>query len=236
MSTPTPTAQRPHRIPFATARGGFTLIELLVVISIIALLIALLLPALASARSAARTVKCASNLKQIGISLNVYLNEYKGVMPIPPDTFPVQGLFYQIIYASPSYEFIKGTVMDCPERSEEELLANAFPYRGMNIEYPVGSLNFRHVTGYSFSQNTYRWSTIGGVRVPTITKLEDVEPAGKTIYAFDGRGSFRQTQDEIDGSDAHIFYRHTNQTNVLMFDGHAEVGYDKVLLSQIVWQ
>ncbi len=74
-------------------KRGFTLIELLVVIAVIAILMAILMPALSVAREQARRTACMSNMRQVGVALAMYQNEYEKT---PPKT---QAVFD---YASPA--------------------------------------------------------------------------------------------------------------------------------------
>jgi len=62
-------------------QAGFSLIELLVVISIIAILIGIALPAMSIVRTRAVKVACSSNLRQIGIAVQAYVDKHQGVYP-----------------------------------------------------------------------------------------------------------------------------------------------------------
>ena len=64
--------------------AAFTLIELLVVIAIIALLIAILLPSIGKAREAGRLSRCLGNVRQVGLSMTLYANDWKSWYPITP--------------------------------------------------------------------------------------------------------------------------------------------------------
>ena len=79
-----------------THRAGFTMIELLVVIAIIAILAVLLLPVLARAKAKANRMRCASNLRQVGISLLGFCNENNSrlpwLLPLSEQAIVTQGL------------------------------------------------------------------------------------------------------------------------------------------------
>ncbi len=70
------------------ARACFTLIELLVVIAIIGVLATLLLPALSRAKASARGTACLSNLRQVGIALQLYVQENNNRLPMIFDLAP----------------------------------------------------------------------------------------------------------------------------------------------------
>src|SRR2546428_835612 len=69
-----------------TRKPAFTLIELLVVIAIIAILAAILFPVFAQAREKARMTACLSNMKQVGLGLQMYSQDYDEVLPPANDS------------------------------------------------------------------------------------------------------------------------------------------------------
>jgi prepilin-type N-terminal cleavage/methylation domain-containing protein/prepilin-type processing-associated H-X9-DG protein len=87
-----PNGRRRHR----RRAGGFTLVELLVVMGIIALLIAMLLPALSRARAQALSLKCKAQMHSIGDLLQIYSDQYRGVLfpigkELPDGTYETLG-------------------------------------------------------------------------------------------------------------------------------------------------
>lgn len=88
-------------------RNGFTLIELLVVIAIISILAAILFPVFARARETARAAACASNMKQIGLAIAQYRQDYDGYYPFsrtycPPNSIGTTVIWLPILKASRS--------------------------------------------------------------------------------------------------------------------------------------
>lgn len=87
---------------------GFTLIELLVVIAIIAILASILFPVFARARENARRASCQSNLKQMGLGMAQYLQDYDG-------RYPSVGLYITLTWGELMWPYIKSqAIYQCP--------------------------------------------------------------------------------------------------------------------------
>jgi len=119
---------------------GFTLIELLVVVAIMAILAAILFPVFASAQAKARSSACLSNIKQIGLGIMMYTEDYDGTFPLRQyycsvPTPPGLGYlsrrwgWYNIVYP-----YVKNAdVFNCPDGIQGY---KSYPYQGhygMNV-------------------------------------------------------------------------------------------------------
>jgi prepilin-type N-terminal cleavage/methylation domain-containing protein/prepilin-type processing-associated H-X9-DG protein len=114
-------------------RNAFTLIELLVVIAIIAILAAILFPVFAQAREKARQTSCLSNIKQIGLGLLMYAQDYDEQFPradysvTPPPLNPAAtgtfaGRINHYKWQAWVLPYIKNTqIFFCPSRTRDDL-------------------------------------------------------------------------------------------------------------------
>ncbi len=138
--------------------AGFTLVELLVVIAIIGLLIALLLPAIQAARETGRRMECLNNLKQWGLVLNAYHNDY--------GSFPIGNV-------APQYEFYATA-------GWWGFQARLLPYLEANDIYKLFNFNY---TGSCFDwMTTMPASENPAVMIPPCDKCPD-DPLAGGIWA-----------------------------------------------------
>lgn len=180
-------------LPLSTAptRRGFTLIELLVVISIIAILAALLLPAVKTVRAMARSAVCTSNLRQCGMAVSAYADDYNGML-IPSRAYNLsggQGSSYWIQGLAPYLHSDKdltggaglseardttSVVNACPEWKS---LINGVARSAASADNRVGyGLNSRpHLPAASGNQEAANW-------IPGFSVLSGTPAAGGTLY------------------------------------------------------
>ena len=153
--------------------NGFTLIELLAVVTIIALLAALLFPVFSSVREKARQTHCASNLRQIGLAVEAYQQDYDGVM-VPcmmlADVSPIQCLTPDLLAAytrspdvwkCPSESFDLGS----PDVEEWSLIQLTPSPPSLRAAFPDGEGPNRKHLLVSYSGNVW-WPTNASVSTP----------------------------------------------------------------------
>lgn len=216
-------------------RKAFTLIELLVVISIIALLIGILLPALQSARESARKIGCASNQRQIGITLATYQQDYDGYFFPLYDT---KGLWYgyAALYmgwdgnnSSPSFSF--NPIFDCPSDPAlawEQRQGRTYASTAQNWNEQSYGYNYIYLS----SSPNYLGTAPNALGTNGPPRIDIIPKPSETIVTAD---SENVTNPPTPGASAimlnffsaggrRIGDRHDERANVLWADSHVEVG------------
>ncbi len=184
---------RPHD---HSHRRGFTLIELLVVIAIIAILAAILFPVFAQAREKARQTACLSNMKQIGLGVLQYVQDYDESYP-KADFWPGQPTFSNYYFWTSQrciQPYIKSTdVYRCPSDSFAATQDAAFyglsaDRKPVDITYMANSITpFYPMFGVDKPQGLITYGTEYGGGIASPTTLAAVPDPSNMFMMVEGR-------------------------------------------------
>ena len=222
----------PKRTPSgrAATRSGFTLIELLVVIAIIALLAAILFPVFGRARENARRASCASNLKQIGLGVMQYVQDYD-------ETMPFQGFSYSVTnYSTDSRSWIHKTqpyikswqLYACPSSVEGSGSGNNYSSYLVNgvvcvAVYSLGSTSYTAGTEYAEPVRVARIGTpselIFAHEGSGRSSSANIRPYGEASTSSDG---FKLYLNNDSASTTYYDDIHFDGSNLLYSDGHVK--------------
>ena len=205
-------------------RKGFTLIELLVVIAIIAILAAILFPVFGRARENARRSSCQSNLKQIGLGILQYVQDYDEKMPLGRTAEAVSNWQYNVQPYIKSYQ-----VFACPSNTRNTIGLQAGPNPNLTV-VSYAAIRTAGSAGPDGSGGSFGdYSTTP----PVLISLADFPNTAQTIMVVDSNTTtldFRMsntawdglTQADCGGDRPCLFSGHLTTMNNLFVDGHVK--------------
>ncbi len=199
--------------------GGFTLIELLVVIAIITILAAILLPALHKARERARATICLSGLKQVGLVVMMYAQDFQETIPTSMDVGGGLGWKpWSWFYLENGY-LKESNVLVCPSAppyyfQKDDPLGNWYVH-GFRGRWWIGN-------AYVIIEGSYDRQFIRLTKIPAPQKYW---LAGDAIRedTWKQEGELGVGDSTADNSSKVAHLRHTGNMNMVFADGHAEI-------------
>ena len=212
--------------------SGFTLVELLVTILIIAVLAAILMVATTSARRSADNSVCLSNLRNIGIGIELYTQDRNGILPAanfgPPNNKPPLEMFQMVL---PEYVYGSDATRDANGKVSVS--------SGTTFTCPAAQRQFKadsKATTYGFN-HAIRFQGSGSANAQNLNKINVVNPT-KTMIMMDGCNAwYGQTSapsaywfwEVVENGDRRPTknkkkndFVHGGKVNVLFVDGHTE--------------
>ena len=220
--------------------GGFTLLELLAVIALIAILCALLLPALLRAKSSAKARQCQSNLRQMGVALNVFVTDHKAY-PLAANAKYFEGkhpehksgwiealngyLLNQRLFDTDGRARVQNGIYDCP--GQPEIRPNGWDYSDYGYNgNGLGGANAALGLGGKGTTPYDEPTPESEVRAPIEMMALGDGFRGSSVMIVDGSAGFGRGKEMIlvpDGeSTARARKRHAGKANVVLCDGHVE--------------
>lgn len=200
----------------SSSRAGFTLVEMLVVLAIVGILAAILFPAFSSVREASHKAGCASNLKQVGLAIQLYTHDNGGYLP---SYHPSPA---NCSWADRVFRYLKSEeILWCPAFEEGEYRAGCAPVE------EVGGVRLKYDGSYSL--NTLEDAIWEVGRTQPSVPQQRVRRPSETILVLDGTGSgyvnpgIHKAMASVDELEKlNVPDRHGGGDNVLFADGHVK--------------